>query len=376
MRKLNLLLAIGCLLAIHSCQKETVAPLPELSTITTETTDESLYFKINTVEDLATFEELFVQNGSAVSRSNLHGKIVHVPNNSKNALQAAIADAGRYGLVVLAKGSHYEEETIVIDHPVYILGRKGAMIIAGSELSDVGVINPIFSIRQTTRVTIWGVAMQGKEGGSSAAIEILNATHTVLSKNTINNFQLGIMVNEGDHTLCWKNEIVGGVNFPITVGMGIINGVDIRILQNKITGFGFGFVGGGQDGIIQGNELFGNQTGLSLSNIPPVIETSEGNIVGAKVPPANCSVHNNYAHDNQFAGIELVDGVNNNTLINNRGGNNAIDLVLDADGFNILGIPTKATFDNFVDVRDNTDFTYVDCGNNNRVKGGVQIPCN
>jgi len=53
-----------------------------------------------------------------------------------------------------------------------------------------------------------------------------------------------------------------------------------------------------------------------------------------------------------------------------------IDLVLATNGFNVLGIPVVATFDNFVDVRDNVDFTIVDCGNNNRVKGGVQVPCN
>ncbi len=375
MRKLNLLLAIGCFLAIYSCQKESIAPLPETNAITTETTDESQYFKINTLEDLATFEKLFVENEGAISRGKQHGKIVHVPNNSKNALQAAIAEAGRYGLVVLAKGKHYEDETVVIDHPVYILGRKGATVIAGNALSNVGVINPVFSIRKTTRVTIWGVEMQGKEGGSSSAVEILNSTHTVLSKNTMTNFQVASIVNEGDHTLYWQNEIVGGVDFPLTAGILVINGMNVRILQNKVSGFILGIVCSSQAGILQHNELFGNNTGVSLSNIPPVIQTSEGNIVGSSVPTTKWRAQDNYSHDN-LTGYEVTSSANNNILINNRGGNNElVDLVLASNFINIVGIPVSPSFDNFVDVRDNTEFTIIDCGDNNRVRGGVQLPC-
>jgi len=378
MRKSIFLLVICCIFSIYSCQKEAISPLPESTIITTETTDESQYFKINTIEDLATFEELFIQKeGASASRGNIHGKIIHVPNNSKNAMQAAIAEAGRYGLVVLAKGKHYEEETVVIDHPVYILGREGAMVITNKGLSDVaGIIDPIFSIRQTTRVTIWGVEMQGKEDGSNSAIEILNSTHTVLSQNTITNFQIAAIVNEGDHSLFWKNEIVSGVNFPLSSGITIVNGVDIRILQNKVVGFIWNILCAGQDGIIQGNELLGSPNiSLDLSFINPIIQTSAGNIIGSTIPATNWRVQDNYAHHN-FTGYSIDSGASNNTLINNRGENNAfVDLNLAEEGPNALGFIVPASYDNFVDVRDNTDFTIVDCGNDNRVKGGVQIPC-
>lgn len=373
------LVAIFCLLSSYSCQKETIAPLPESTTITAENTDESQYFKINTLEDLAIFEKLFVQNEGATSRSNLHGKIVQVPNNSKNAIQAAIAEAGRFGLVVLAKGNHYEDEPIVIDHPVYILGRKGATVISGSGIPEslLVIIKPIFSIRNTTRVTIWGVAMQGKEGGSSTAVEILNATHTVLAKSTINNFDAATFIEGGDHTLFWKNEIIAGVGFGIA-GIGLTNGVDVRIIQNKVAGFFWNMLSGGQDGIIQGNEFFGSPNiGLNLDRIDPVVQTSEGNIIGSTISATNWTVRDNYAHHNGLAGYAVSSGANNNTLIDNRGGNNGgLDLILAGDGVNVSGNPSATSFDNFVDARDNTNFTMQDCGNNNRVVGGVQIPCN
>ena len=45
----------------------------------------------------------------ANSRSSWHGAVIRVPKNSKNALQKAIQDAGRYGLVLLEKGDHHED---------------------------------------------------------------------------------------------------------------------------------------------------------------------------------------------------------------------------------------------------------------------------
>jgi len=280
----------------------------------------------------------------------------------------------------LEKGKHYEEQTILITHPVFVVGREGATIIANSQIYDEfgPPAEPIFSIRQTTRVTIWGVGMQGRAEGSNMGIEILNSTHTVVSKNTINNFQTAIGINEGDNTLVWKNNIVGvrAANIQISVGIVVIDGVKVRILQNKISGYIWGIICGSQDGLIQSNELFGNGIGLNLGFLVPVVVTSDGNLTGSRVSATNWTVQNNYAHHNQV-GYLLSFGANNNKLINNRGGNNSfLDLILNTDGFNVLGVPSPASFDNFVDNENNKDFTIQDCGNNNRVRGGIQFPCN
>ena len=122
MRKYTFLLAVFCLLFITACQKESIAPSPE-------TVDESQFLQLNTVEDLENFEKLLANEDIASSRSNWHGAIIRVPKNSKNALQKAIHDAGRFGLVLLEKGDHYEDGTVLIEQPVYILGRKGLRLI-------------------------------------------------------------------------------------------------------------------------------------------------------------------------------------------------------------------------------------------------------
>ena len=72
-------------------------------------------------------------------------------------------------------------------------------------------------------------------------------------------------------------------------------------------------------------------------------------------------------------GYLVIDGANNNTLINNQGGNNArVDMELTADTYR-FGFLTPKSFDNFVDARSHQDLTIKDCGDNNRVVGGVQI---
>lgn len=368
-----LLAAISCFFFLQACQKESIAPLPESTAITTATTNDSPFFNINTVEDLAKVEQLLAKGEIAVSRNNANEKVVRVPSDSKNAIQAAIDNVAQYGTVYLEEGNHYEEQPIVITKPVFIVGRTGATIVSNNPFTGFGITDPVFSIRQTKRVTIWGIEMQGEV--SSSAVEILNSTHTVLSKNTINGYLSPIGVYEGSNSLFWKNEIVGRGDY--IAGIGIISGTDNRIIQNKISGFDWNILCAGQGGLIQGNELFGSSNiGLDLSYLPPITQTSTGDIVGSKIPATNWRVQNNYAHHN-YAGYFVDSGANNNSLINNRGENNEeADLVLASEGPNALGIITPASFENFVDTGNNKDFTIMDCGNDNEIVGGKIIPCN
>jgi len=383
MRKHHLLAAICCLLSIYSCQKESIEELlPESNLLSTETTDESAYFKINTLEDLATFEELFVQNEKATSRSHFHGNVVHVPSNSKNAIQAAINSAGHYGVVYLEKGNHYEEQSIFITHPVFVVGRAGATVISSIPLGKTGIESSLFIINETNRVTIWGVALVGTGNEASAGISVISTSNTVLAKNTIKNFQNGIGLYKGNKALIWKNNIVAtprGLARQIspTAGVVVLSGPDIRILQNKISACVWGLLISDKDGLIQSNELFGNFLGVVLDFIPPVVEAPNGDLVGSEFPATNWTVQNNYSHDNFDLGYVVSFGANNNKLINNRGGNNGrFDLVLDTGRINDFGMPGPASFDNFVDTGNNKNFTIVDCGNNNEVVGGKWIPCN
>lgn len=375
MRKHHFLAAVICLLFLYSCEKETIAPL-------IETTQEfsSPLFQIDTVEDLEALEKNFNQEG-ATSRSSM--QVIRVPGGSKNAIQAAIQAAGPFGLVVLDKGKHYEDETILITQPVFIRGQKGASIISSSRLIDeVGYYDPLFFISHANRVTIWGVEMQGKSTGGGLAIATINSTRTVVANNTIHNFQTSLAVAGDDKTLLWRNNIVG-IPRSITgeiinaTGIGVANSKDTRIIQNKISSCVYGIVVSDKNGKIHSNELYRNAIGVVLGFIPPVVPTADGTSVGSTVPATNWTVQSNYAHDNFNWGYVVSNGANNNQLIQNRGGNNRTgDLILDQESVDVFGLPSPTSFNNFVDAQYNKTFTIYDCGNNNEVIGGLQLPCN
>ena len=251
------------------------------------------------------FEKRIASEEFASSRSSWHGKVIHVPRNSKNALQKAINDAGQYGLVLLAKGDHYEDGTVLIEQPVYILGRKGAKVHSATSLAEeVGVVQALFHINNTRRVTIWGVEMEAKATGGGTGVLVENSTKTAISKNTINNFQAGIMLEHGDQTLMWRNTIAvsltglnsGGVN--IGFGITVINGDYARAIQNKISNAVFGIWACDQNGVAQHNEIYGSLIGLILCNVPPGSIPLASGSTGSEKPGNHWAVQNNHCHDN------------------------------------------------------------------------------
>lgn len=371
MRKYTFLMAILCLLFLTACQKETIAPLPD-------TIDETQFLQLNTIEDLIEFEKMVEQEDAAISRGNLFGKVIHVQGGSKNAIQDAIQEAGRYGLVILDKGKHYEDGTILIEQPVYVLGRTGASIISSTKLvEEIGVVQPVFHIHQTTRVTIWGIEMQGKANGGGTGILVEGSNKIALSKNTITNFQMGIAIEQSDNALIWKNEITNTPRaligeIQLSVGIVVVNGENARLIQNTVSNAIFGIFASDKDGVAQKNEVYGNLIGMILCNVQPIIPLASG-VIGSEVPCKNWAVQDNHAHDNFDVGYLVIDGANNNTIINNRGGNNArVDMDLTGDT-NRFGFFTPKSYSNFVDVRSYTNLTIKDCGEHNRIRGGVMI---
>jgi len=371
MRKSIFLLGTICLLFTWSCQKETLAPAPE-------TVDESQFLQLNTIDDLEAFDKLLENEASANSRSSWHGKVVRVPKNSKNRLQKAIQDAGRFGLVLLEKGNHYEEETVLIEHPVYILGRRGAKLISDVRLVDeIGVVQPAIHVNNTTRVTIWGIQLDARANGGGTGILVENSTKTVVSRSIINNFQAGIMLEHGNQTTMWRNNISitpRGLseNLALAFGITIINGDDARVIGNKITGGVFGIWACDRNGVAQENEAYGNLIGIILCNVPLSIPLASG-LTGSEEPGNNWFTKNNYAHDNFDVGYLVIDGANNNTLIDNRGGNNArVDMELTMDTYR-FGFLTPKSFENTVVAGKYPNLTIKDCGTDNVVNGGVQI---
>lgn len=376
MKKHTALLGLALLLFTWSCQKESLTP-------TLETSDDSQFLKFETIEDLEAFEDMLDNPASAISRStHWCGKQVHVEGGSKNALQDAIDEAGYYGLVVLEKGEHYVDGTILLDEPVYILGRKGAKIISDTKLiEEVGVVQPLFHIDDTKRVTIWGVEIEAKESGGGTGVLVENSTNSVIAKCTMNNFQVGIILEHGNNTKIWKNNVSTtprALLGEITAAYGIvvINGDNAKIVKNKITNAIFGIWACDKNGFAKQNETYGNFIGLILCNVPTNSIPLQSGLTGSEVPGTNWSVRNNHSHDNFTTGYLVIDGANNNQLFDNQGGNNGtydIELAGDSERFGFL---TPRSFENTVNAGSFEDIIIKDCGDDNFVGGGVQIDIN
>lgn len=366
------LLALLCLLLIGSCQKESIAP-------TAEVVDETQFLQLNTIEDLERFEKEWQAN-TGTSRHSNFGKTIILKANSNNALQDAVNAAGRFGRVILEKGNHIQETTVTISHPVFIIGEEGARLTTNVPAQiGQGVVQTAFHIYEGNRVVIWGLEMINRvEGGAAFIIE--DAQRAVIAKTNMYNYQTGVIIQQGDKSLIWKNNIQltpKSLAFEFFVAYGIvnINGDAVKITANKVTNGVFGIWACDKNGEARFNETFNNFIGFILCNVPPNdIALESGSAVGGSEEPGNrWQVTNNHSHDNFDAGYLVVDGANNNFLIDNRGGNNGtfdIDLTTDTERF---GFPVPGSFENFVDAGSFDNISIKDCGENNLVIGGQQV---
>lgn len=305
---------------------------------------------------------------------------VVVPAGSVDALQDAVDAAGTNGTVILESGEHHESGTVTITERVRIIGEEGAVLISAvgpSLTSGTGPLEAAIYIDGADKTSIEGITFQAETDPGGTGILINGAGQVAVKENVFQGFQYSIMVEQGDKavirdneittTLAWLDPNSGVFNAH---GITIINGDDVQVKKNKVTNSVFGIWACDRDGIALRNEVYGNLVGLILCKVPTGgYPLPDGNAAGAEFPATNWLTANNYAHDNFDAGILVIDGANNNTLVNNRGGNNGtydIDLVGDSFRF---GFFTPASYENRVNIND-PNLTVKDCGVDNIVNGG------
>ena len=129
-------------------------------------------------------------------------------------------------------------------------------------------------------------------------------------------------------------------------------------------------------GLLWRNESYGNVIGMILCNFDPKPGPG-GTTIKAEVSATSWTVLLNNAHDNALFGYLVLDGANNNLLADNAASNNAVfDMRLLGERERPGLPPGPATFENHVVAGRHQDITIQDCGVNNRIDGGNQIPCN
>jgi parallel beta-helix repeat protein len=196
-----------------------------------------------------------------------------------------------------------------------------------------------------------------------------------ISKNTIRRHQFSIIVQRGDQTQLVDNVIEASTawmtgDIPEADAIDMVNGRNVRITGNQVSGALLGIFTSDADGIASKNTASGCFIGMILCRIP--YETfifPDGDEVGADRSCTGWIYEGNTATDNLTTGILAIDDANHNTLIDNKGsGNGTYDIELASDSMR-FGFLTPRAHDNTCNVGNQPGLIVQNCGENNIVRG-------
>ncbi|MEM1118991.1 MAG: right-handed parallel beta-helix repeat-containing protein [Bacteroidota bacterium] len=311
----------------------------------------------------------------ATSRSSA---IVRVPANSSDALARAIAEVGVGGTVILEAGDHFESSTVNIQQSVTIRGEAGAVLISDVQAtSQVVILEAAIHIQNAYNVVIIGVSFKPSAEVGGTGILVDNAERTFLVNNTLNDFEFGIVLEQGNRARIINNEVnttsawtTGFV--PFAHGLMIINGDDTRVIGNTFTNSFFGAWTCDESGLNLGNTTTGNFAGNVLCNVPAGAFTMpSGQTVGSAKPGTNWLTIANKSFGNSNTGYLIIDGAADNYLSGNEAGDNgAYDFEFTGESQR-FGFPMPTSSGNQAII--GGEYTVKDCGMENVITGGMAI---
>ncbi len=372
-----LLFATTLLLTLASCQKEQLTERP------VQQRDESRALQL--LQDRA--DELDKEIQSILAGSGGRTGPILIPAGSSDALAAAIAAAPAGGTIILATGDHTESGMVTVNKSVRIIGQRGARLIVATQSIPPGIpLQAALYLNGAPGATVSGLEIvpAGEIGG--AAFLVFNSPGARVFRNTILEYQFGVIVESSDDVFIASNQITVNLAWSTGAvgeahGIVVVNGERAVILGNDIRNGLFGIWACDKYGTAAGNKVHGNLVGIILCKVPPGnLPLPNGTFVGAEFAATNWTVTNNVANNNFAIGFLVIDGANNNYLgiTNAASGNGQYDLELTTDTYR-FGFLTPAAFENTVFAR--PDMTVKDCGIDNVVTGGITVdvgldPCN
>jgi hypothetical protein len=207
----------------------------------------------------------------------------------------------------------------------------------------------------------------------------------------MNEFQWGVLLHNAHSSTIVGNTIVvnGGWatgDLPECDGVININGNGVRMANNDVSNALLGMFPSGSDGFFMGNNVHGNFIGMVLCKVPGgSFRLPSGAVVGSVVSGNGWHVSGNTATGNFHVGYLVIDGANNNLLVNNAASSNGspvndfADIEL-AGETALFGFCTPVCFNNRVIAASHRSIRINDYGVNNRITGGIQysipgVPC-
>lgn len=368
------------LVLTYGCHKESINNTPE-PTIT-----EEVQYYIAKAESMLELDESEIAFRAKIEKEDQDiarqksghfwgPQLVRVPAGSHNALQNAVDEVRRGGTVLLEAGEHLEDNTVQITKRIRIQGEDGAILRFGTEpdLDDTPplVLDPGLFIQGANGVIIENIKFRNLGSLAGTAILSYNANFTRIRKNSIEGHLLGIVQEYANFSRIHDNTLISGGEWC----MLNVNGKNSRIYGNNT---GPIFMGDTRGLIFNNNFDNGNVVGILLCTprlAPAYIQLPDGTLGSAERSANHWLVVNNQAQDHLWAYL-VIDGANNNTLVNNRATGSILADIEMAGDSERFGFFTPTSFNNLVISTDSPETTIKVCGENNRAIGGTLIDTN
>jgi hypothetical protein len=211
----------------------------------------------------------------------------------------------------------------------------------------------------------------------NTAILIENADGARIERNRITDFQMGVLIHQGDGSELTRNVISAGpdwnaVAHPGPYGIVNLNGEFVRITGNRISGEAFGILVSDRNGHAGGNVISDSYVGVILCRVPMSLEIS-GNFISSDHVADGWTIHRNLAVNSSHAAFMVADGACFNELHDNAArGTIGYDVELLGDSC-FLGALTPTSFENQVMAASREALLVRDCGYSNLLDGALEI---
>lgn len=319
--------------------------------------------------------------GDGTSAPAVAGATVYLPAGSVNGLAAAIAAAGPGGRVIVRAGSHTESASVLITAKVQIEGEPGAVITSTSAPSIAAgdPIDPALHVRGAGQVKISGLEFQPSGGTGNTAILLEDAPDAIVSNNRMSGYQFGVVLQEANRATIDQNTIAVNTGWQVgafgeAFGITVINGDQVKITGNDVSGGLFNIWACDVNGSLHSNFVHDGFIGIILCKVPAGgFVLPGGQAVGADGSAAGWMCRRNVARGNFDAGYLVIDGAHDNMLVENAASNNGtydIDLAGDSYRFGFL---TPSSFRNMVRTGSESQLRIKNCGSENTVIRGNQV---
>ena len=315
---------------------------------------------------------------------------ITIPAGSTDALAQAVADICDGGIIYLASGMHIENERVLINKPIKLIGEEGAILqLSGTpkpldfpETAPDGNISVEVGLhfKDASGSLVQDIEFKPIENDGNTAILMENSSDSGIMRNKMNGFQFGVLVENSDRMTIMFNEIVSSslwlndLSYTDMHAITIINGKSAYIAQNEVSNSVFGIWGCDEWGTVESNNSHDNYIAYILCNVPTDYLTfPDGSLHGALKPASGYKVRNNVATNSFAEGYLVIDGAHDNYLENNAASNSGTyDMELTTLTLR-FGIPAPEAYNNTVIVGDQPEFRVKNCGTNNTVVGGVLV---